>query len=376
MKKVFSTSILAILFVLGIATSCKESALQPQSEQPVVNLQSQNDLMETAAATSSPNARAAALSPVLLYSTSPAINTYTASTAFGATLPLSCGIFSPGLRARIISLDKNNAVAEIVKNDGTAFSVGTAYIKKDNLCGEVLGTGQVNSSNQKSVFVSFPVTHTSGEVSFQPSFTVSVGTQRLYSNKFIFRALTEKLPTIPFQGMSGKDSDFGTSKNGGTHTGIDHSGAVGTEIQSVGKGRVHSYTGAYSDGFGALNPRKNGPVIFIEYRTSANEPIYVIYGHISTTYKDTYPTLTYTQSLSGGTWVSDGQVIGKIAPFYNSGISQPHLHMGVFKPKKKADGKYYGLPSSGWGYGTLSRTEGDFLNPNTFLTSTKLKTNW
>ncbi|MER0441580.1 hypothetical protein [Emticicia sp. W12TSBA100-4] len=62
MRKVFSTSILAILFVLGIATSCKESALQPQTEnQPVVNVsQPQTDLEVSSAATSNPNARAAA----------------------------------------------------------------------------------------------------------------------------------------------------------------------------------------------------------------------------------------------------------------------------------------------------------------------------
>jgi surface antigen len=62
MKKVFSTSTLAILIVLGIATSCKESNLQPQSEnQPVVNFsQPQNDLEEAAVNTSNPNARAAA----------------------------------------------------------------------------------------------------------------------------------------------------------------------------------------------------------------------------------------------------------------------------------------------------------------------------
>ena len=61
MRKTFSTSILAILLVLGIATSCKESALQPQSEnQAVVNVsQPQNDLMEMAVTTSNPNARAA-----------------------------------------------------------------------------------------------------------------------------------------------------------------------------------------------------------------------------------------------------------------------------------------------------------------------------
>ncbi|MER0441582.1 hypothetical protein [Emticicia sp. W12TSBA100-4] len=62
MRKVFSTSILAILIVSGIATSCKESNLQPQSEnQPVVNVsQPQNDLEVSAAATTNPNARAAA----------------------------------------------------------------------------------------------------------------------------------------------------------------------------------------------------------------------------------------------------------------------------------------------------------------------------
>lgn len=62
MKKVISTTILVILTILGIATSCKESALQPQSEnQTVVNIsQPKNDLTETVASSSNQNARAAA----------------------------------------------------------------------------------------------------------------------------------------------------------------------------------------------------------------------------------------------------------------------------------------------------------------------------
>lgn len=58
MKKVFTTTIVVVVTILGIATSCKESTLPPQSEnQSVVT---KNDLTETVAASSNPNARATA----------------------------------------------------------------------------------------------------------------------------------------------------------------------------------------------------------------------------------------------------------------------------------------------------------------------------
>ena len=317
------------------------------------------------------------------YTISPVQGNYTTS----PTTPYvgSCGAFSGGnLKSKVISSNGDTFVIRVESINQKPFGgVGFGYIFANDVCPNSAGTNQagkitITSAMSSYWYLDFTITATfsSGTVSFYPVIIVPSKSIKWSGEPIKITAIpTSQSPVRPFSNMSGSRSDFGASKNGGTHTGIDYTAVLSTGIVSVGRGKVHSYTGASHEGFGALNPQKNGSCIWIEYRLDSGEPIYVLFGHIANSWVDKYPSLAYTLNLRAGDWVNSGQSIANVAPFYNSGKIAQHLHLGVFKPKKKADGSYYGLPSTGWGYGTTSRTEGDFLNPEDFF-NYKLKISW
>ncbi|AEI48454.1 M23 family metallopeptidase [Runella slithyformis] len=216
------------------------------------------------------------------------------------------------------------------------------------------------------------LTHTQGEVEVWPTATFK-DESRLYGEPIRF-TVVEKSPTLPWTDIVFDEKDFGRVKNGTKpHTGIDVMAVVDTEIRSAGRGVVHSYTSASASAFGALNPDKSGPAIWITYQDKDGQLYYLLYGHIASSYTG---TTSYSITLKAGSTVEDGQVIGKVAPFSNSGKRADHLHIGVYKPLKKTNGTYYGPPTSGWGYGTISRSpEGEFISPNTFFGTVRLKVN-
>jgi hypothetical protein len=160
------------------------------------------------------------------------------------------------------------------------------------------------------------------------------------------------------------------------HNGIDYVSSLGNQIKNVGTGLVYSYTKPNANRFGSINPDGNGPAVWLRYKLASGEPIYVLYGHSASSYNDSSTgsgrnfrfNCTYVIDWRSNNLVTGGINFLKTAPFYNGGRPAPHLHLSVFKPKRKSDGSYYGPPSSGWGYSDINLTEGTYINPEDFLT--------
>ncbi|GAB2584944.1 hypothetical protein GCM10027190_37500 [Spirosoma areae] len=276
----------------------------------------------------------------------------------------------PGLRAKVINQNGGQITIRIERCQNQAIfgEVGVAYVRSGGICGSEWGKAQITQSSYWYIDVAITATFPGGSYDLWPVIYLPKSGKKLFSNPVRVTAVNN-LPSKPLNEMT-QVLGFNVYANNGTHVGIDYKSDVGTSIKSVGRGRVHSYSGPSFGGFGALNPTKNGPCLWIEYRLTNGSPVYVLYGHNADTWKDNYPTLTYTVNLRSGDWVNAGQVIAKTAPFYNSGKYAPHLHLGVFKPKKGS------LPSGNWGYGSVSRAEGDFIDPAVFFSSYQLASNW
>jgi murein DD-endopeptidase MepM/ murein hydrolase activator NlpD len=163
------------------------------------------------------------------------------------------------------------------------------------------------------------------------------------------------------------------------HNGIDYRANLWTPIRAVGSGMVFSYTKPYADRFGSISPNGNGPAIWIKHTLQDGSPIYVLYGHTAFwwTNRSTTKNGRFTFSCDYGVInqrpVAAGEVIGYTAPFYNGGQLATHLHLSVFKPNRLSNGQYAIPPSSGWGYSDTWTSQGQYIDPEAFLRSYKLK---
>lgn len=176
----------------------------------------------------------------------------------------------------------------------------------------------------------------------------------------------------PFPGYG----DFVSWRKGVPHNGIDYDSSLHDEVKSVGSGIVHRFTETDASSFGAIDPDKKGPAIWVRYKLATGAPIYVLYGHTATSWHDSSTGLgtkkfkfnvSYSIKWTACDKIQTGETVGFSAPFYHSGTNQEHLHFSVFKPKQMSDGTYYGPPSSGWGYSKLSLPTGDYIDPKTFF---------
>ncbi len=164
------------------------------------------------------------------------------------------------------------------------------------------------------------------------------------------------------------------------HNGIDYDSNLSDEVKSVGTGVIYPYTKPNAGRFGSIDPDGKGPAIWVRYKLSTGEPIYVLYGHTASSWVDSSKWIknkfkfncTYYIDWNAGDIVNSNTVIGYSASFYHSGTHQEHLHLSVFKPKKKKDGSYYGPPSSGWGYSNVNLPTGTYVDPEVFFTQYKL----
>lgn len=164
------------------------------------------------------------------------------------------------------------------------------------------------------------------------------------------------------------------------HNGIDYRSNLWNTVTSVGPGALHFFTKPDADRFGSINPDGRGPAIWQKCLLSTGEPIYILYGHTADSWNDrstgTGKTFKFNCTYkvkAPGTDLGAGVSVGQTAPVYNGGVAQPHLHLSVFKPKKDKNGVYYGPPSNGWGYSDIVLPTGEFINPEIFFKSYKLK---
>jgi murein DD-endopeptidase MepM/ murein hydrolase activator NlpD len=118
---------------------------------------------------------------------------------------------------------------------------------------------------------------------------------------------------------------FGRMYDGYIHVGHDFDQPLNTLVHSIDDGGVITDI-AFLNGFGSLNPSSKGYCIFVKY-----EKYFAIYGHIIT-------------GLKVGAKVNQGDVIGKIAPFYNGRDFLPHMHMGIWLSDKTPEAPYGYLP--------------------------------
>lgn len=167
----------------------------------------------------------------------------------------------------------------------------------------------------------------------------------------------------------------------GPHNGIDYKSPLFNEILSVGPdGVIHRNTKADAAGFGALNKDQKGPAVWVKYTLVSGDPIYVLFGHTAHSWEDKTTVgadfkfdCTYTLNWKENDTVRANDAVGLTAPFYNTGISQPHLHLGVFKPNKTCNNSFCKPPSNCWGYGPLTTKDGEFINPEDFFTDPAYK---
>ncbi len=193
---------------------------------------------------------------------------------------------------------------------------------------------------------------------------------------------------VPSVGVGDPALDYGVHVSWARfpHNGIDYSSNLSDEVKSVGTGIVHRFTEPNASRFGSIDPDGRGPAIWVRYKLSTGEPIYVLYGHTATSWNDLSSWLkrkfnfncSYSIKWKAGDKIATGEQVGLSAPFYHSGSHQEHLHLSVFKPKQKSDGTYYGPPSTGWGYSPLDLTTkndlnkygalGSYIDPDDFFT--------
>lgn len=100
----------------------------------------------------------------------------------------------------------------------------------------------------------------------------------------------------------------------GYHLGIDYGNEAGTPVQAILDGTV--VLSAELNGFGSLNPSTKGGCIIIKHQDKNGNPFLAIYGHLK-------------RAVEVGSSVTNGQEIGKLTPFTNSGAPCAHLHFGI-----------------------------------------------
>lgn len=186
-------------------------------------------------------------------------------------------------------------------------------------------------------------------------------------------------PIRPVSGTVTLSYNQNVSWSSKPHNGIDYRASLGTAIRAVGSGTVFSYTKAYAGRFGSISPDGNGPAIWIKHTLHDGSPVYVLYGHTAFWWTDRSATRNgiFTFNCAYGVIpqraVAAGEVIGNTAPFYNGGKLATHLHLSVFKPNRLANGQYATPPSSGWGYSDTWTSVGQYIDPELFLRTYKLK---
>ena len=126
------------------------------------------------------------------------------------------------------------------------------------------------------------------------------------------------------------------------HLGYDYNAPAGTQVQAIADGIVVDVNLNVA-GFGGSNPPKPGPLIWIRHRTSTGEFFHALYGHMK-------------PSKSKNQWVTAGEVVGTIIPFYDGQDSIPHLHLGIWQRKSS-------LPTQRLGYGPKR----SFVDPIGFM---------
>jgi len=114
------------------------------------------------------------------------------------------------------------------------------------------------------------------------------------------------------------------------HVGHDYDAPSQTPVRAIADGLVIDVRRHVRD-FGGSNPSKAGPLMWIRHRTSTGEYFHALYGHAK-------------PSVRKGQWVSAGDVVGAIIPFYDGQDAIPHLHLGIWQGKKP-------LPAQQLGYG-------------------------
>ena len=127
-----------------------------------------------------------------------------------------------------------------------------------------------------------------------------------------------------------------------THLGHDYNSPAETPVHAIADGIVVDVN-LKMPGFGGSNPAKDGPLLWIRHRTSTGEYFYALYGHIK-------------PSKRKGQWVSAGEIVGTIIPFYDGEDYLPHLHLGIWQSKASP-------PTQLLGYGPKR----SFVNPLKFM---------
>jgi murein DD-endopeptidase MepM/ murein hydrolase activator NlpD len=237
----------------------------------------------------------------------------------------------------------------------------------------------ISSWSDFEISIAIPMYATHGLV------IVTTSDQR-QSNGRIFE-ITNEVPIsqLPLKPVAGSITlDYGTyppwSKKF-PHSGCDYSSPQGSDVLSVGRGVVYK-TKVDSLGFGSIDPLGRGPYIYIKYELSNGDPIYVLYGHTASSWVDMstgidttkfWFSCSYSIELSEGQMIQRGDIVGHSAPFYNGGSAAPHLHLGVFKPKKDKKGIFYEPPFNNLGYSKLSLPTGDWIDPKIFFADYYLK---
>lgn len=128
---------------------------------------------------------------------------------------------------------------------------------------------------------------------------------------------------LPVNQDRGRFRKFGKLYKEGYHVGKDFDCDIGTPVVAYADGEI-IFTGEVN-GFGSMNPHSSGGVIIIQH-----DGYCTLYGHIT------------REKRVVGTMVKEGERIGTVAKFYNTGFLLPHLHFGKYQG--------VGMPKTKWGY--------------------------
>ena len=198
MKKTFTNTIVVVLTILGIATSCKnQQDPQPnlaadivsQSKLEIANeatlyskmkalgaVNADKTNVDTLKTTPEMGAKAMVASNVYYTASYPAVGAYTGVST--ANMSLSCAPFQSGLKASIVSVSGNKVTVKIQKGLWGQWGVnGTAYVKAgSNACGDIQGSTTIYSY-QYEALVDFWVNFTGdgNVVQFTPSVSLNNG---------------------------------------------------------------------------------------------------------------------------------------------------------------------------------------------------------